>query len=317
MDVPKFQDLPAFEKTGEQHAWGVFGAGDQLGTVNFITPRHVVEAARLVRTGKVINLSLPLNYPIDMFGAARAGYEHHMSVNRGGRDDYLDNFALQGSSQWDGLRHIRYREFGYYGGLQDEDVDGKNLLGIDNWARRGIVGRGVLIDFPRYVESGGRAWVPNEKYSITGEEIEACAAHEGVELRSGDILLLRTGWLAWHKTLDEAGRAALKGRATGENAIGVPGLDGSKATAGWLWDRQIAAIAADNVALEALPVVPEVGFQHRRVIALQGMPIGEFWDLDELAEDCAADGRYEFFLVSAPLYIPGGVGSPINAYAMK
>ena len=99
--------------------------------------------------------------------------------------------------------------------------------------------------------------------------------------------------------------------------IEMPGLDGSMTTAGWLWDRQIAAIAADNVALEAMRVDPEVGFQHRRIIAMLGMPLGELWDLDELAEDCAEDSRYEFMLTSAPLYIPGGVGSPINAYALK
>jgi len=64
-------------------------------------------------------------------------------------------------------------------------------------------------------------------------------------------------------------------------------------------------------------VDPSVGFQHRRLIALQGLPIGEVWDLDELARDCATDGVYEFMLVSAPLNLPGGVGSPPNAYAIK
>jgi kynurenine formamidase len=97
----------------------------------------------------------------------------------------------------------------------------------------------------------------------------------------------------------------------------MPGLDPSVETAGWLWDRGIAAIAADNPALEALRVDAAVGFQHRRLIALQGMAIGELWDLEELAEDCAQDGVYEFMLVAAPLYIPGGVGSPANAYAIK
>ena len=99
--------------------------------------------------------------------------------------------------------------------------------------------------------------------------------------------------------------------------MACPGLDASQATAAWVWDQQIAAMAADNVALEALPVEAQVGFQHRRLIALQGMPIGEVWDLDELAQDCARDRVYECMLMSAPLYLPGGVGSPANAYAMK
>jgi kynurenine formamidase len=317
VDVPKFADLPVFVKTGEHHTWGVWGEGDQLGTMNFVTADHVKRAATLVKSGKVLNLSLPLNYPLGLYSGHRAGYDHQITVNRGGRDDYLNNFALQGSSQWDSLRHIRYREFGYYGGLQDEDVDGKGLLGIENWAKSGIIGRGILIDAAGYFEKQGRALVPDQKYSITPADIEAIASREGIEIESGDIVLLRTGWLTWHKTLSREQREAMRGRMTGEDGIEMPGLDGSMTTAGWLWDRRIAAMAADNVALEAMRVDPDIGFQHRRIIAMLGMPLGELWDLDELAADCDADSRYEFMLTSAPLYIPGGVGSPINAYALK
>jgi kynurenine formamidase len=319
LDLPAYADLPAFEKTGERHAWGVFGAGDQLGTINLLTPERVAAAARLVRRGAVINLSLPLDFPSTLYrGETRSGYKHRMSVNRGGRDDVLDNFALQGSSQWDGLRHIRYREFGYWGGLQDEDVDGKGLLGMDQWARHGIVGRGVLIDAARYSESSGRPLDATQKTPISGEDIEAIAAAQGVKLEAGDVLLLRTGWLPWFRALSPDEQEGLRGRLNpGEDGIDMPGLDPSTATAAWLWDHGIAAIAADNPALEALRVDSEVGFQHRRLIALQGMAIGELFDLEALAADCAGDGVYEFMLVSAPLYIPGGVGSPANAYAIK
>ena len=103
----------------------------------------------------------------------------------------------------------------------------------------------------------------------------------------------------------------------GEAPHACPGQAASQETAAWLWDRQIAAIAADNIAVEALPVDPAVGFQHRRLIALQGMPIGEMWDVEGLAQACVHDGSYEFMLVSIPLNLPGGVGSPANAYAIK
>jgi kynurenine formamidase len=96
-----------------------------------------------------------------------------------------------------------------------------------------------------------------------------------------------------------------------------PGLDAHRETAAWLWDHRIAAIAADNPAVEAQKVDAAVGFQHRRLIPLLGMALGEFWFLDDLASDCAEDGVYEFMLVAAPLNIPGGVGSPANAYAIK
>lgn len=319
MDLPSYADLPAFDQTGERHAWSAFGEGDQLGTINLLTPERVVAASRLVRRGAVINLSLPLDRPTTLYrGDTRSGYKHRMTVNRGGRDDVLDNFALQGSSQWDGLRHIRYREFGYWGGRQDDEVDGEGLLGIDHWARHGIVGRGVLIDAVRHFEAAGKPLDPSTKFDITGADIEACAGRQGVSLQAGDILLLRTGWLSWFMALSAEEQEALRGRLNpGEDGLDMPGLDPSASTAAWLWDHRVAAIAADNPALEALRVDAEVGFQHRRLIALQGMAIGELFDLEGLADDCAADGVYEFMLVSAPLYIPGGVGSPANAYAIK
>ena len=318
-NIPLFRDLPQVGQTGERQAWEVFGPGDQLGTVNLLTPERVKQAAGLVRTGRVINLSLPLNFPISLYGGFRTGYRHHIEVNRGGRDDYVDNFALQGSSQWDSLRHIRYREFGYYGGRQDEEVDEKGELGIENWARHGIVGRGVLLDAARYMEQRGTPLDAGRRFAMDGPFLEQIAEAENVTLQAGDVLILRTGWLAWYSGLDAAGREALRGTLhPGEGGMACPGLDAGQETAAWLWDHRIAAMASDNVALEALPVKAETGgFQHRRLIALQGMPIGEVWDLEELARDCARDGVYAFFLVSVPLNLPGGVGSPANAYAIK
>src|SRR4051812_29981886 len=319
MTLPPYSQLPAFEKTGERHAWGVFGDGDQLGTINLLTPERVLAASKLVRKGSVINLSMPLDFPKTLYhGETRSGYTHRMTTNRGGRDDVLDNFAMQGSSQWDGLRHVRYREFGYWGGRQDEDLDGKGELGIENWAQHGIVGRGVLVDAVRYFEAQGKPLSPTQKVCITGGDIETITTGQGVELQEGDILLLRTGWLPWFRGLTPEQQEALRGRLNpGEDGLDMPGLDPSTETAAWLWDHRIAAIAADNPALEALRVDAEVGFQHRRLIPLQGMAIGELWDLEALALDCDADGVYEFMLVSAPLNVPGAVGSPCNAYAIK
>jgi kynurenine formamidase len=316
--IPTFAQLPVVGQTGERHAWDVFGRSDQLGTVNHLTPERVRQAATLVRTGKIINLNLPLNFPITLYEGFRSGYRHHIEVGRGSRDDYVDNFAMQGSSQWDSLRHIRFREFGYYGGRQDEDLDGKGELGIEHWARHGIIGRGVLLDAAGYMERRGSPLDATTRFTMDGAFLEEVAQAEHVRLEPGDIILLRTGWLAWYKSLDEAGREALRGTLhPGAGGMACPGLDPGQTTAAWVWDRQIAAMAADNVALEALPVDAKVGFQHRRLIALQGMPIGEVWDLDELARDCAEDGVYECMLVSAPLNLPGGVGSPPNAYAIK
>jgi kynurenine formamidase len=249
---------------------------------------------------------------------ARSGYQHHIEVSRAGRDDYLDNFAMQGSTQWDSLRHIRFREFGYYGGRSDEDLDQKHTLGIEHWARHGIIGRGILIDVERYLRQQGNALVMNEKFRIDGQLLDEIAMAERIHFQTGDVLLLRTGWLAWYKALDTGEREQLRGTLHPDpGGLQCPGLDAEQVTAAWLWDHRVAAIAADNPAVEALPVERRPGFQHRRLIALQGMPLGELWDLDQLAVDCANDEVYEFMLISAPLYLPGGVGSPANAYAIK
>ena len=99
----------------------------------------------------------------------------------------------------------------------------------------------------------------------------------------------------------------------------VPGIEGSERTARWLWDNHLAAVASDSPALEALPkpAGEEMEFLHFHMLAFFGMPIGEMWNLEELAADCANDKQYEFFITSAPLNIPGGVGSPPNALAIK
>jgi hypothetical protein len=151
--------------------------------------------ADTTNSGQVINLNLPLNFPITLYGGFRSGYRHHIEVNRGGRDDYVDNFAMQGSSQWDSLRHIRFREFGYYGGRQDADLDEKGELGIENWAQHGMIGRGVLLDAAGIWNEKGRRLAATKRLPMDGAFLEEVANAEQVQPMPGDILLLRTGWL--------------------------------------------------------------------------------------------------------------------------
>jgi kynurenine formamidase len=83
----------------------------------------------------------------------------------------------------------------------------------------------------------------------------------------------------------------------------------------YLWDHRVSFVAADNPAVEARPGHP--GYLHRRLIPMLGIGLGELFVLDALAEDCRADGRYSFFFTAVPLNLPGGVGSPANAFAIK
>jgi hypothetical protein len=314
--VPRYEDLPIIEKTGAHHAWGVFGEQDELGTLNFITPQVVAAATREVTAGEVVNLSLPLDQPDPPLVAGRLSMTHGMRVERWGRDDWLERFYLQASTQWDGPRHIRYREFGYYGGRDEAAVDA-GALGIDRAARRGIIARGVLVDVAAFLAERGTPIDATARFPIDHALIEQVLAWERVALRDGDVLLLRSGWMAWYLGLDRAGRERLAGSLHNQpDGLDCPGLEAGQGTAAWLWDHRVAAAAADNPALEVLKVDPVVGFLHRLLIPLLGMPIGEFWDLEGLSEACGRQGRYSFLLTSAPLLIPGGVGSPANAYAV-
>jgi kynurenine formamidase len=315
--TPEFNDLPRLPDSQERHAWDVWGRQDQLGSINRLGPRQVLEACRSVTVGQVVCLTLPLDEPNPGLFPDREPYRHTVTRTSHGRDDSLDNFFLQFSSQWDGLQHVRFRQHGYWGGRDEDDLDADGCLGIARWAVHGIFGRGVLLDVAAYQEARGQSLDPTRRFAIDGALLDEVAAQQGVTLNSGDVILMRTGWMEWYRALSQERRNALQGTVgQGEQALATPGLDGSQATAAWLWNHGVAGIAADNVAVEALPVERAAGFLHRRLIPLLGMALGEFWWLRELAEQCRRLGRYEFMLAAAPLQLPGGVGSPANAYAI-
>lgn len=318
MNVPRFADLPTIG-SDERHAWDVFGRDDRLGCLNFLTSDRVRAAAATIETGERVSLNLPIGTPARQFWATRgsaAPLEHHVHVTRRGRDDHLDNFYLQGSTQWDGFGHVRYRQHGYYGGRQEYDLD-RGALGIEAWAEQGVFGRGVLIDAAGYMTATGDRLDPQVRTAIGADLIERIAAHHRIEIIEGDVLVIRTGWLEWYLALDQPGLDALAAEFDADRtAVGWPGLDASLATTAWLWDHQIAAVAADNATLEAIPYVAEDGWAHHRLLALLGMPLGELWKLDQLAATCERHGRWTFFLSAPPLALPSGIGSPANAYAI-
>ncbi len=149
------------------------------------------------------------------------------------------------------------------------------------------------------------------------EELDAVLDWEGVSLETGTILILRTGWLAWYLGLSSAEKQGLIGSVgRADHPFGCPGLHAGPATAAWLWDHLVAAVATDNPAVEALPVARDVGFLHYRLIPLLGMALGELWDLEELSATCKQTGRYEFMLFSGVMNVPRAAGSPSNAYAV-
>lgn len=319
-DLPSYDQLPVKEGAPKGSAWGLFGDDDQLGCLNLITPEKVVEAAKLVGKGAVFPLNLRIDQPSPpMYG--RGALKHHLLEIGGGvaRDDYLDSFWLQASSQWDGFRHIRHPRDGFYNGVKDEEIvtGDQGRLGIEQFARKGIATRGVLLDVDRFLREQRAPLDMETSALITRDQLQACMGWEKAQVKPGDILLVRTGWLRWY--LEEA-TAEQRERMGGDAMAGAlvyPGLGPADEMVEYLWNLHVAAVAADNPGLDAWPPTPERGWMHFHLLPLLGMPIGELWYLEELAADCAQDGVYEFMLTSAPLNLPGGVGSPPNALAIK
>ena len=319
--MPDIENLPSYAELCEREDapkgsnWGLFGDDDQLGTLNFLTPERVAQAARLVKRGDVFRLDLPLHLP-DPPLFNRGSYKqtiHTFGPRMLGHDDHLDNLYTQASSQWDSLAHVGHPEHGFYNGVMPEDVTGEegSKNGLDHAAKRGITGRGVLLDVARYLESTGTPIDGMSSRAIMARELDATAAAHGVDVSTGDILLVRTGWEQAYMAAGQATRDAVA------KDLHSPGLEGSQEMAGWLWDHQVAAVASDCPALEPWPWDFEIGVLHFNALALLGLPFGELWSLESLAEDCATDGVYEFMLTSAPLYYRAAIGSPPNALAIK
>ncbi|MEO6724689.1 MAG: cyclase family protein [Blastocatellia bacterium] len=318
--LPAFAELPINPDHPPNSAWGVFGEDDQIGTLNLLTPERVAAAARLVQSGEVFPMNWELELPRPPL-FSRQALRHTIHRRRKNVfDDVYDNFNTQSSSQWDGLRHYGHAEHGFYNGVTEEQIadEANPRNGIHQWARRGIAGRGVLVDFQRFAAAQGMAYSPGERYGITPEQLQAAADWQGLRFETGDILLLRTGWIEWYGSLDEEQRIGL----AQPGALQVAGLEQGEDSLRFLWDNHFAAIASDNPSFEANPMTGPTERQpkealHNTIIGLWGMPIGEMFQLDALTRACAADRRYEFFFTSAPLNKLGGVASPPNALAIK
>ncbi|KAI1162566.1 putative cyclase-domain-containing protein [Nemania serpens] len=341
--LPDFDDLPEVKDMPQGCAWGLFdkdGKKDLLGTISLLTQDVIKGAYGEARDG----VSVSLNWPLNAMGFPLPGRVHptHKQTtlkeaglsDATGWDDEI-HFNTQLSSQWDSLVHWQHQPSGlaYNGievtkeGLAATNTGANTTPTLDHWhAAGGLVARGVLIDFKEWAEkkaqaegkTGDDAVVhPLDGHRITVEEIEAIAKDQGVEFRPGDVLVIRTGLTEYLEAPTPEVFAKLYNRKTA-------GMDGNMKSVKWLWNKHFAAVAGDAWAFEALPPVKEDGSDaalvdlvlHPWLLAMFGMPIGELWDLRALSAHCKASGRYSFLLTSAPLNIPGLVGSPPNALAI-
>lgn len=317
---PRYEELPELQ-TGARSGWHVFGADDQVGLLNLQGPASVVSAATTVTSGEVFSLNAEIGLIAPaMFG--RNGPRHTVIEDNSGCDfdDVLDDFNPQSSSQWDSLAHVGYAPDTFYNGATAQQIAGGERNTVDHWAVRGIAGRGVVIDVEDLYQSRHGLFDPGETTLVTVADLEEARQRAGIEWRPGDVLMLHTGFLGWYLDADEASRERYG--SPDPLTLTSVGLDRGPEMLAYLWNSRISAVVADNPAVEAMPfdVSPAArpyGFLHTCLIGQLGMALGELWWLRDLARACREDGRYEVLLVSAPLHVKGGIGSPANALAIR
>ena len=293
--------------------WGRWGPDDQLGTMNLVTPDRVTAAAGLVRSGRRVSMQIPINTvagpdnPNPAIHFVSQG--HDIDIGSSGLRFGLDflGMACHGDchSHMDALCHISYKGLTYNGKPAEEvlTTKGATTLDVASIGEIGVVGRGVLLDLPRF---RGVKWLePGE--AVTRAELEACEKVEGVHIGEGDIFVYRTGH---HRR-----RLELGAWDNGPDGEGKAGLHVD--TIPWMHERGIAAFLPDGDG-EAVPSCVE-GMTypiHPLQIVAMGMLTADSLQFEDLARACDEEGRFEFMVVGLPLRLPGGTGSPWNPIAI-
>ena len=199
---PSFAELLERQGALSGTSWGLFPQPDR-GTPSFITQDTILEARNCIRTGVVFGL----DYPADAFDPGmslkRSAPRHTIySSHPAHRDDYLDGYYLQGSTQVDGLRHRRADDIGFYNGTPDDRItEGTPDLGIQEWADKPIVGRGVLVDLDGYRTGEGTPIDHAAGEPLGLDLIQATIQAQSLTIQPGDILMLHTGWCEWFLAL--------------------------------------------------------------------------------------------------------------------
>jgi kynurenine formamidase len=283
--------------------WGRWGADDELGALNLITPEKRKAAAALVQDGVTVSLALDLNKTKDDLNVNP--FQHELSVLRlDGHEAAVDRYSVDyhgyAHSHIDGLTHFAHKGKMYNGVPLDAlKPNGAEKLGIEN-ASAGIFTRGLLVDV---------AWLKGVDYLepdtvIMAEDLEAWEAKTGIRVGSGDVLLVRTG--RWER-VRQKGQWDLSQGAAGMHA----------SVAKWLHARDVAVLGCDGIS-DAVPsnVATKPNALHALALVGMGMLILDNLDLDELAQAVQQRNRPEFLFVGAPLRVPGGTGSPLNPLAV-
>jgi kynurenine formamidase len=305
--------------------WNKWGDDDELGTLNYVKSEDIVSASGLVSSGKVFSLAIPLDVNGPQWGERGRTNPHRTMVYTGtdailGRQDdinmrYADDVVtmpLQCATHWDALGHVFYetwedekRNVVMWNGYSAANVDsfGCHKCGIQNTKDK-LIGRGVLLDMAEYL--GVKSMAPGQ--GITGEDMDKCAEYFGVKIKTGDFVLVRTGFLGKHM------KSGIWGKYAGGDA---PGLEFETLT--WLHRMEVAAVSTDTWGVEVRPNRSDEYLQpwHWLAVPILGITMGENFYLDDLALECKKDKKYEFLFIAASLPFTFGAGSPTNPIVIK
>jgi len=288
--------------------WGRWGDDDELGTLNFVTPEVRRASAACVVDGRSISCARPVD---TMAGPANPYPARHL-VNTRTSTGMIDHISLYihgfTETHIDALCHLSVIDANQtWNGkaLDNYMMPAAHTGTIDYW-RDGIVTRGVLYDIPRlrgtdYVAPGS---------PVHGWELADAAAAQGVEPRSGDAVLIRSGFGPYFAATGE--RPGM-GSPAGVHVSCAEFLYETEA-AMLVWDMQDAPTA--DQGLDNPKPIPIPLHVHQIVLPYMGMPILDNADFEALADACAAAGRWEMQFVVAPLVITGATGSPVNPIAI-
>ena len=307
MNPPEFAELAAAVNN-----WGRWGNDDERGTLNLITDETIRTAAGLVRTGKRFALAIPMSEDGPQLGFVpgrtnpiRTTIARHELLGKDEQgvrfNDDAVSMGVQSATHWDALAHVSYDDR-MYNGFPTSVIDetGATKLGAEKLGA--IVSRGLLLDVAR---SAGVDRLEGG-YALTADDLEAAEELGQVRVGSGDVVLLRTGQIQ-HLRADD------------KMAYTVSTAGPSMQTVRWFHDRNVAAVATDNLSFEVFPgeqkglLLPV----HMLHIVEMGLVQGQNFDLEALAEDCAEDGRYSFLLSASPDPIVHAAGAPVVPVAVK
>lgn len=297
--VPSREEVLGYLR--DRRNWGRWGADDEVGALNLITPEKRVAAARLVQTGRSISLSRLFPKTPGLENPEPA--QHFMRwFPRGAGGAAVDYYGISyhgvATTHIDALCHV-WDEHGMWGGRKPDEVlttQGARWGDIDQW-RDGIITRGVLIDVPRF---RGESHVTLEK-PVQGWELEEAAKAQGVTVEPGDALVVYSGREAWQATRPGTGYTPPR-----------PGLHASCLP--FVRDNDVAVLVWDM--MDATPNEYDVSWTMHGALFSYGVALLDNSLLEPLANACAEAGRYEFMLTIAPLRVRGGTGSPANPIAL-